>query len=109
MINKVTLSEEINYLKFRESLDRKIHPILHDTAAKKKDCQDGEEVKLNFVKASFPWNNWSVIKNEKDELEYFLMHDPLFKSIIHDDLIEKASKNFPESFGTNEPEKFLKL
>ena len=105
MINKVKQAEEINYGDFRESLDRKIHPTLHDTAAKKKDCQ--EEVKLNFVRASFGWDNWSVIKNENNEIEYFLMHDPLFKSIIYEDLIEKASKKYPECFGTNEPDKVL--
>ena len=100
MINKVTYLERTEYNDFNGLLRSRIHATLDDKDSKTKQ-------NLNFTKASYPWNNWSVIKDENDEMEYFLMHDPLFKSIIHDDLIEKASKNYPDYFGTNEPEKVL--
>jgi hypothetical protein len=100
MINKVAELERTDYYEFNGLLRSRIHATLDD-----KDSKTNQY--LNFTKASYPWNNWSVIKDANDEMEYFLMHDPLFKSIIHDDLIEEASKNYPDYFGTNEPEKVL--
>lgn len=100
MINQVKLIEQINYFIFREFLGNKIHPMLYDTFA-------GTDKKINYTKASYAWNNWSFIKDENDKMQYFLMHDSIFRSIIHEDLIEKASKNYPDYFGTNEPEKVL--
>lgn len=100
MINKVLVSDEIIYSEFRYFLGNKIHPTLYDTYAK-----TGKQ--MNFVKASYAWDNWSVIKDKNDKLEYFLMHDILFQSIIYDDLIERASKDYPQHFEKNDPKKVL--
>lgn len=100
MINKVLVSDEIIYSEFRDFLGNKIHPTLYDTYAK-----TGKQ--MNFVKASYAWDNWSVIKDKNDKLEYFLMHDILFQSIIYDDLIERASKDYPQHFEKNDPNKVL--
>jgi hypothetical protein len=104
MIAKIVLSDAGNYNDFREFLGIKVHETLHDIAAKQIDNKD---VKLNTIKFSPAWNNWSVIKDENDEMEYFLIHDSLFKSIIYDNLIEEASTKYPDFFGINEPEKVL--
>ena len=101
MIQSIKIQEQLEYSHFREFIGEKVATLLRD-----KDFKSGEL--LHFVKACYAWDNWSIIKNKKNELEYFLIHDPIFKAIIHDDLIEKASKSYPYSFGTNNPENVIK-
>lgn len=100
MILKVKIEEQSECWEFRELVGCRVSALLAD-----KDALT--EKPLHYVKASYAWDNWSIIRDNNGSIKYFLMNDPLFTALIHDDLLEKASEKFPESFGTNEPEKVL--